>query len=324
LTLSAALQVQAQEALTDLAGAVILVDATSGAIRVLASSPTFPPGHLDDVWDELTQDPSAPLVNRATQGLYQPGSVLQTIVVAEGLIEGAIQLSAPEARPTATVRTADTSVGCNPGTEAPTTLGESYAAACPAPVAAIGELVGAVGLTKAVARWELAAPPSLELPTEAADWRLDETEGSQALTAEAIGQGELTVSPLHMALVGATLANDGLMPSPHLVYRVQDNEGKWRETVRDEESRQVLPSSLAEALVAEWPTGGSGDGIPGYWGTAVAGEGQHPHAWFIGINPVSRTSGEGPHAIAVLVEHAQDPQVAFSIGTALLEAATGP
>ena len=320
LTVDAALQVQAQEALADLAGAVVLLEAASGEILVLASSPSFDPGRLDEVWDDLSQDASAPLVNRATQGLYQPGAVLQTIVVAEGLIEGAIQLSAPATSPTATVTIADVDIGCNPGTEAPATLAESYAAACPAPVAAIGEHIGAAGLTKAVTRWMLAAPPPLEVPTEAADWSLEETLTSEALRAEAIGQGGLTVSPLHMALMAATLANEGNRPSPHLVYRVQDMQGQWQETIIEGEPRLVLSPSHAEALVAEWSTGANGSGVAGYWGTAVAGEGQPPHAWFIGITSVS---GAAPHAIAVLVEHALDPRLVLTIGTALLEAAAG-
>ncbi len=81
-TIDLALQQSAFDALTGTTGAAIVMDWRTGEVLALASSPSFDPAALDDQWDMLRSDPSAPLVNRATQGLYQPGALLQWMAVA--------------------------------------------------------------------------------------------------------------------------------------------------------------------------------------------------------------------------------------------------
>ncbi|MCK4315000.1 MAG: FtsW/RodA/SpoVE family cell cycle protein, partial [Anaerolineae bacterium] len=173
LTLDATLQAQAQEALAGQAGGVVLLDATTGEVLALASSPTFDPARLDEEWEALIEDPAAPLVNRATQGLYQPGAALQTIVLAEALSEGLADLSAPATNATATLSVNGARLGCSTALSEPYTLAGAYGAACPAPFADLGERLGVVGLAEIVNRWALTAPPPLEIPTEAADWNAE-------------------------------------------------------------------------------------------------------------------------------------------------------
>jgi peptidoglycan glycosyltransferase len=134
------------------------------------------------------------------------------------------------------------------------------------------------------------------------------------LRAEAIGQGELTVSPLQMALVAGTLANDGTMPAPRLAMRVQDANGVFYEHAGIGESRFVLTPETARQLLAAWTR--YGENVAGHWGTAVAGKEQFPHAWFLGVAPVDAPR----YAIAVLMEHPTDPHQAIEVGVALLEA----
>jgi cell division protein FtsW (lipid II flippase) len=317
LTLDAALQMQAQEALAGQAGAVVLLDAVTGEILALASSPTFNPERLDEDWESLSEDPAAPLVNRATQGLYQPGAALQTIILAEVLNERLSNLAAPVSNITATLPVNGTPLGCSTSLSGPRTLADAYAAACPAPVADLGERLGSAGLERAVERWALTTPPSLEIPTEAADWSKEALLTTSALRAEAIGQGGLTVSPLQMALVAGALANEGEMPAPRLVLRVQDAEGNWQDHPTAGEPRAVLSPDNARRLLAAWQR--YGDEVAAHWGVAIAGEEQPPHAWFIGVAP---ETGETRHTVAVLLEHAAAPETAISIGTALLEAAS--
>jgi len=317
LTLDTALQRQAQEALAGQAGAVVLLDAATGEILALASSPTFDPERLDEDWESLSEDPAAPLVNRATQGLYQPGAAFQTVILAEVLNGRSSNLAAPVSNATATIPVNGTTLGCSTSLSRPYTLAGAYAAACPAPVADLGERLGSAGLERAVERWALTTPPSLEIPTEAADWGEEMPLTSSTLRAEAIGQGRLTVSPLQMALVAGALANEGKMPAPRLVLRVQDAEGNWQDHPAVGESRAVLSPDSARKLLAAWQR--HGGEVAAHWGVAVAGEEQPPHAWFIGVAP---ETSETRYAIAVLLEHTAAPEAAISIGTALLEAAS--
>jgi cell division protein FtsW (lipid II flippase) len=316
LTLDAALQVQAQQALEDQAGAVVLLDVTSGAILALASNPTFDPEQLDEEWEALSKDPAAPLVNRATQGLYQPGAALQTIVLAEALNEGLADLAVLIPNATATIPVNGTPLGCRVPLSKPYTLAAAYAAACPAPFADLGERLGAAGLEKAVERWGLTTPPALEIPTEAADWNVETLSNTTILRAEAVGQGRLTVSPLQMALVVGAIANEGQMPAPRLVLRVRDVEGDGEEHFSAAQPEAVLAPEVAETILSAWST--YGPDVTGHHGVAIAGQDQEPHAWFLGVAPV-----EAPrYAVAVLVERAADPRRAIEIGAALLQAAS--
>jgi len=312
LTLDATLQTQAQRALEGQAGAVVLLNAASGEILALASSPTFDPERLDEEWETLSEDPAAPLVNRATQGLYQPGAALQTIILAEALRENLADLTAPITDAMAVIHVDGTPLGCSEGITAPYTLAAAYAAACPSPVADLGERLGAAGLADAIERWSLTAtPPPLEIPTEAADWVAGTLSTTATLRAEAIGQGTLTVSPLQMALVAGTLANKGTMPAPRLALRAQEHASIG-------EPHPVITPEEARALLATWQR--FGDRCAGHWGVAVAGEEQPPHAWFLGVAPA-----EAPrYAIAVLLEHPAEPKAAINIGAALLRATSIP
>jgi cell division protein FtsW (lipid II flippase)/cell division protein FtsI/penicillin-binding protein 2 len=313
LTLDAALQTQAQRALKDHAGAVVLLDAATGEVLALASNPTFDPERLDETWDELRQDPAAPLVNRATQGLYQPGAALQTVFIAQALSDGSADL--PAAAPDATdpIAIGNTLLRCAMTPTKPYTLASAYAAACPAPFVEIGEQLGGSGLTEAIRRWALVTtPPPLEIPTEAADWDPRALQIPGDLQLEAIGQGELTVTPLQMALVAGTLANDGTMPVPRLALRVQDGAGHWHDQTSAGEPRRVLSPDTASELLAAWRS--YGDGISGQLGLAVAGTDQPPHAWFLGVAQREDNS----YAVAVLLEHPDDTHQAADIGTILL------
>jgi cell division protein FtsW (lipid II flippase)/cell division protein FtsI/penicillin-binding protein 2 len=318
LALDAGLQVQAQQGLSGQRGALVLLDAATGEVLAMASSPTYDPQHLDEEWEALREDSAAPLVNRATQGRYQPGAALQTAIVAEALSEGLATLSIPAADATARLTINGFELGCGAVPAPPYTLATAYAAACPAPFADLGARLGAAALEKMVERWALTTPPPLEMPAEAADWSAETLSGTAALAAEAIGQGTLTMSPLQAALMAGTLANEGEMPIPRLVLRVWDAENGWLERAEAGEPRQVLTPGIARALLATWRRY-DGEKVAAHWGAAAAGAGQPPHAWFIGVAPAT---GQPRYAIAVLVEHAADPESAARIGAALLQAAT--
>jgi peptidoglycan glycosyltransferase len=182
--------------------------------------------------------------------------------------------------------------------------------------------LGKDGLAQAVERWRLTVPPRLAIPTEAADWS---QEAISSIGKEAMGQGTLTISPLQMALVAATVANEGAMPDPQLTMRVQGADGTWEEPVTKGDSYPVLSPDEARMLLSAWdryggdPSASWREGVLGHWGVAVAGEGA-PHAWFLGV---ALAGGDPQYAVAVLVEHAEEPERAVVIGSGLLEAALG-
>ena len=88
LTIDMAVQRAAAEALGDRKGAVVALDPRTGAVLAMVSYPRYDPNELDADWKDLNSDPDKPLLNRAIQGLYPPGSVFKIIVAAAALQTG--------------------------------------------------------------------------------------------------------------------------------------------------------------------------------------------------------------------------------------------
>ncbi|MCX7681485.1 MAG: FtsW/RodA/SpoVE family cell cycle protein [Anaerolineae bacterium] len=308
LTLDAALQALAQRSLKGRPGTAVILDVRTGEVLALASAPTFDPQRLDEEWERLRVDPAAPLINRATQGLYQPGAALQTVILATALEKQPAILSTSFPYADVPVYVDGVPLRCAAQPKEPYTLATAYTAACPAPFAALGEAAGTTGLREAFDRWGLTVPPVLELPTAAASLEIANPR------AEAIGQGSLLVSPLHVALVAATLANEGIMPSPHLVARVQkEPRGEWLEHHTAGEERRIITPDIARAIVRNWEYRENGIA---HWGIALSGKGRPPHAWFMGLT----LAGGARYAVVVLLEHATRPEQVLEIGETLLKA----
>ena len=240
---------------------------------------------------------------------------MQTIILAEGLSQGLVDLAAPALNGTAAIPINGTPLECSriPSAAHALTLADAYAAACPVPFSDLGERLGSIGLQEMVERWKLTTPPALEIPAEATEWDASilSPENSRM---EAIGQGSLTASPLQMALVAATLANGGEMPAPRLTLRIQEAEGSWREHPAAGERQPILRPEVAKTLLDIWPV--YGIDVKGHGGIAIAGQGQQPHRWFLGIAPADTPR----YAVAVLIERTTVPQQAIEVGTTLLQA----
>jgi cell division protein FtsW (lipid II flippase)/cell division protein FtsI/penicillin-binding protein 2 len=320
LTIDADLQSHAQHALQTYSGAIVVLDASTGDILAMASNPTFEPSQLDATWDELRQDPDAPLVNRATQGLYQPGTTIQTFWLAQALEIGIADLDIEIPSLQDPVAVNGTQLGCASPPAETHTLADAYTAACPAPFIDLSQDLTSAGLTRAIYQWALTnTPPPLEIPTEAADWNSKMINTTDDLHFEAIGQGKLTVSPLQMALATSTLANGGTMPAPRLVLYVQSNDGNWQKHLAEGTPIPVTSPAIADKLLSMWTP--YGDGLVGHLGLAIAGKNRPPHAWFLGVIQTENAH----YAITVLLEHPRDINSAAEIGTEILQkAAEGP
>ena len=309
LTLDADLQVQAMQVLAGQRGAVVLLDAETGDVLAMASSPTFDPARLKADWDLLRANAAAPLLNRATQGLYQPGAALETVVLAEALSQGTLSLSDPLSAVTTTLRVDGVALTCLGQVSDGGDWASAYRAACPGPFAALGAQMGEEALRSAVVRWGLTSAPSLEIPTEAGEW------ASRGAALEAVGQGGLTVSPLQMAQVAAVLANEGRTVPLRLVSRLEDHAGRSLPLGSRGEAREVVSPEIAHALLLAWSP--YEEDVLGHLATAVVGRGGLPHAWFMGVAPAAAPR----YVVTVLVEYAVDPEWAAEAGTALLRAA---
>jgi peptidoglycan glycosyltransferase len=313
LTIDTDLQAVADVALGERRGAVIVLDPNTGAILALVSHPAYDPNLLDETWEALRDSPDTPLLNRATQGLYPPGSVFKTVTLVAALESG---LASPDeifTDATGTLQVGDFTVRCgnHPGLTSFDLL-HAYAYSCNVAFAELGLRLGADRLAETARGFGFEESPPLEIPAEIS--RLAATSPTEAmdertLAATAFGQGELAVTPLQMALVAEAVAKGGRIPAVHLVQAVQNGSGQWSEPARAASRAAISPYTAAQlraAMVLAVEEGRAGEAavpgvtVAGKTGTAQVGEpGQPPHAWFIGFAPA-----EEPRAVvAVLVEN---------------------
>lgn len=297
------LQTAADRLLGDRKGALVLLNPDNGQILAIASHPTFNPNELDALWQELVVDEDAPLLNRATQGLYPAGAAVAPVLYANLVPNGLPPL--PEQL---TFEVEGEILQCaSPGEAA--TLAEAVASGCPGAAAALGEVLGTEGIVESLEKAGLTTVPAARLPA-AQPVVLESSSPEEA----ALGQN-LSVSPLQMALTAASFSADGIIPAPHLATAVQIPDTGWTTLRPPGEAFQGVAASgvflTAQALAAE--------GAP-YWQVlAVAPNG--PDAFVTWYLAGTLPDWDGtPLALAVLIEE-RAPSQAEAIGQELLDIA---
>jgi peptidoglycan glycosyltransferase len=332
LSLSLDLQKAAVTALGKHRGAIVMLDPKTGDVLALASTPTYDASAIADpatartTFEALQADPTQPLLPRATLGRYVPGSVFKIVTAVAGLGSRAI--------------TPATTFKQQPGSETTGLLVDGYRVrdghhpetgstaldlvgatevSCNIYYALTGLAVGGVDLVAFAKKMGFGTPLPFDLPTAAS--QVTNGDGKRPggfvddveLANAAYGQAETFVTPLQMALVAATVANDGELMRPRLVTSMTGKQGDTR-TIGPTSMGRVISTTDAQAINAamvqavEGPLGRqftSGAKVPGVTtagksGTAQLGGTGEPHSWFIGFAPA-----EDPKiVIAVLVEQA--------------------
>ncbi len=335
LTIDLRLQKLAEELLGDEAGAIVALDPKTGEVLALASRPAFDPNVLSreltpKQWDEIVQHEGRPLNNRATQGQYPPGSVFKIAMAAAALETKTVEPS--------------TQIRCAGGYQFGRRFYRDWKAgghglmnvtqalvhSCDVFFYTAGQRMGIDTIASYAKLFGLGSPTGIELPSErggivpSPDWKV-KARGEQWLPGEtisaSIGQGYVTVTPIQMASLTATVANNGVPVRPRLVRAVMDRAtGRVLELPSVPLSRLSLkPDTLAiiRSALAGVVTEGTATRaksslvtIAGKTGTAqIAALRPGPekdipkkfrdHAWFVSYAPV-----EAPRiAVVILVEH---------------------
>lgn len=324
LTLDADLQEHASALMagSNAAGGLVLLELIEiggrpvADIRAMVSLPDYDPNRIDDEFEVLAAGNPGPLVNRAAQGLYQPGLILQSLVAAAAIDNGTLQWTDEPIDPFLPVALNGQVLRCAmPRIEGDTsayTWADMGTLRCPTPLQSLGNQLGGLALDNIFARFGLHQPPDLPIPAE----------GSAATITDpglaAIGQEALTVTPLQAALATAALAEGGRLPGPRLVEALARKDGKW--TTLPAGTSAAMPAvspEAAAAVRAGWPVV---DGVAGFAVTVLAGPDGNRNAWFLGMAPAANPR----LALALVLEGETDPAVVEAIGRELLIAAIGP
>lgn len=289
LTIDLDLQQAAADALAGWTGAVVIVEPETGEIRALASSPGYQSSTLDEAWSDLVQQADSPLLNRAVQGAYQPGMTMAPFTYAWALQAGAVQ---PEevGNSVDALAGVDIPFACQAaGDPFPATWEEALQRGCPQPFAAAGALLGEEDFSAMLAAFAFdrtTGVPLLQSEPDA-DNVLDPSR-------EAIGQGNLRVSPLQMARAWSALVNDGLLPGLSLVEAIRVPDGSWEPQSAAEAPVVILEADAAEGLSGRFRY--FSQGVWGYEASASTGS-EDSLSWFLGYG-TART----PLVIVVVLE----------------------
>lgn len=313
LALDGELQAYAAGLLGDREGAVVVLEVETGAVRTLVSQPTFDPAALDDGSADA-EDPRRPLLNRATQGLYPPGSIWKAVTLAAALAEGLVEPDEMVTDGDGEEHFGGFGVRCNNNPEGVVSfdIAHAFAYSCNVTFARLADALGTRRFLDHARRFGIGELPPFPLPTVRSLASLDEEMSAAELASAGFGQGELLVTPLQMALVAAAVAGDGTLPVPYLLADVPgvahrpiaDERGTWRRAMSggiSKSMREIFITSVEDGW-ARSAVAGLGLTAGGKTGTAQLGPGQSPHSWFIGFAPA-----EDPKlAIAVLVVNGGD------------------
>lgn len=342
LSIDHRLQLLAAQALDGRVGSVVMLEPQTGAVVAMYSTPTFDPNRLathdgsaaEAASRALNADPARPRRPSAFADIYFPGSTFK-IVTAASFLEDSSQRAAPSSveirseyfPPLVTSQPIRNSGGRRCGG----TVIEMLAASCNTGFAVLAaELLGPDRLVATAEAFGFNSVPPLDIdgavasvfPSDyGAQLRSPDAEApagvyedSAALAQAAIGQNSVSASPLMMALVAATVANGGEVPTPHVVREIRTQEGRVVERVEPSPWRRAIAPEVAlqlrEGMKAAVSAGTArGLAIPGLemagkTGTAqTSAEGSSSHAWVIGFagDPAS------PPDVAFAVFVAADP-----------------
>ena len=307
-TLDVQLQQIAYDALGKNRGAVVVMEPSTGKILAMVSKPSYDPNEIKELWEELVADvgTESPLLNRAAQGLYPPGSTFKVLTTLEFIRENYDYL--------------DYEYDCNGRTEedgmvvrcynnkahGEIDLKKSFAKSCNTSYATIGKELDITGYRELCEEFLYNKPLPVNMASSISSFALKVGSSSvKEAMQTAIGQGRTLVTPLHNALIASTVANGGIMMKPYVVDHIENADGA---SVKDFQPQSYAkPMSILEAdylteLMRGAVTGGTAKDLEkldieaaGKTGSADQDGGKPAHAWFIGFAP------------------AKDPQLVVSI-----------
>ncbi|MBY6061857.1 penicillin-binding protein 2 [Microbacterium esteraromaticum] len=320
LTLDARAQRAAYEALDGLQGAVVAIEPATGRVLAMASTPGYDtnvlaahdPAAVNAAHDELAADPTKPLYNRGIAGkLNPPGSTFKVVVVAAALASGDWTMESTLPNPARyTLPGTSTQIsnawGGTCGPEDTATIAEALKLSCNIPMAQLAVALGDEAIRETAEKFGFNTEFQIPLEATASSYPRGLNDPETALTG--FGQGQVTATPLQMAMVSAGVGNAGTVMKPRMADAVIGDDFAVHQQFTDEAFDQVLDADDAAALTAVMvegvqsgaATGARIDGVDvaGKTGTAQNGEDAPYTLWFTGFAPAD----DPQVAVAVLVE----------------------
>lgn len=338
LTIDLDLQKTCAQAIDTFNAAIVAIDPRTGEVLAMTSHPGYDANIFsgvipEDLWQQISNDNRHPLLNRPIVGLYSPGSTTKFITVGAGLMEGLITEETTFSPCLGAFRFGNRTFHCwNLGGHGRLKAVEALERSCDIYMYQLGIKLGVDILSEYYAGCGFGLSTGVDIPGEASgtnpnsvyyNKRYGKNQWSRGLALNnAIGQGEILVTPLQLAQFFCGLANEGVVYRPHLVKNIKFADGRV-ETVSPEISFRLpfTPSVLTLLkegirLVVEGDKGtarrlrNDDYSIGGKTGTVQNPHGNE-HAWFVGLAPLENpeivvcaileNAGHGSEAAAPVV-----------------------
>ncbi len=305
LTLDRSLQVYAADQLRGKQGSIVVLRPSTGEILAMVSKPDFDPSGIQNDWDNLINNNKSPLLNRASEGLYPPGSIFK-LVVASLVLKNNLQDMEVEC--TGEINVGGYVIKDSEGKgHGKISLKEALRLSCNSYFIHQGMHLGNNSLLNEAAKFRFNRSTQTDMKISKSIF--PNKSENKNVAQQSIGQGDVLMTPLHAAMMTAGIANKGIMMLPYAVSSITNSENVTIKEFKPKQVGQVMDVKTSEALrdmMVEVVKSGTGSrakvsnvSVAGKTGTAEVGENRKSHAWFVGFAPAE----EPEVAIAVLVEN---------------------
>ena len=317
-TLDTGIQEKLEEILGWAEGAIVVLNPKTGEILGMYSNPGFDPNTIDEIWDEISSDnENSVLVNRAASATYTPGSTFKLFTLLEFYRETDGGAADFEYECQGSVTVSGSTVSCHDGeVHGWENINDAFANSCNAAFTEIGLSLDLDSFRTNNEALFFNSEMPLDIEYKSSSFTLDADSSDFMVMQTSFGQGQTLVSPIHLALITAAIANDGVLMKPHLVSEIIDWQGNSVSKIENTEYARLLTSDEAQFMrenMRAVVTEGTGiilsyDGnyiSYGKTGTAETSsdeENNYDHSWFTGFAENDGTS----IVVCAMIENSQE------------------
>ena len=311
-TLDVKLQKVAYDALGNHKGSVVVLEPSTGKILAMVSKPDYDPNQITSLWADLVNDSdnNSALINRATQGLYPPGSTFKIVTALQYMRENP---NYKKFRYTCTgsFTIGDMKINCyNNKVHGTVDLETAFAKSCNATFAAIGTELNKNSWLSTSESLLFNSDLPLTFPYKKSSFTLNSSSEDKLTAQTAIGQGNTLITPMHNLLLVSAIANGGTLMKPYVVDHIENYAGNVVSKNMPSTYGNLMTAKEAQALtemMVDVVKNGTGYKLSsnkyqaaGKTGSAEYNSGKSSHAWFVGFAP----SDNPQIAVSIIVEGA--------------------
>lgn len=310
-TLNYKLQKTAYDALGSYRGAVVAMEPATGKILAMVSKPDYDPNTVSQNWNNLIsgENSDSALLNRATQGIYPPGSTFKILTAAEYILEKGSDYKKYRYVCKGTDEFYGNKISCYGGeVHGRVDLRKAFSKSCNGAFANIGLQLSPDSLKNLCERFKFNKALPVNFEYKKSSFVLNDKSDKGEIMQTAIGQGKTGITPLQNLLISSTIANKGKMMVPYIVDHTENDSGKIVKKYSPKTYGKIIDESIAgtiknlmKSVVSEGTASALGSlsyKVAGKTGSAEFDSKGTSHAWFVGFAPADKPK----IAVSIVVE----------------------